>query len=144
MALRELLPTCCSRSSLWLGAFLLWGIVLWFLSDGPVPVREGPDLPHLDKLLHFGYFFGGAGLLSAALYLRGSSQSPPSTPPPWGRLAFTVVLILAGVGALDEWHQSWSPERSGNDLGDWLADLCGAYSGVLVFRRLHHLLPVPP
>jgi len=35
-------------------------------------------------------------------------------------------------GALDEWHQSWSMNRSGNDLGDFLADVVGTLSGILV------------
>ena len=144
MALRDRLSSCCSRSSLWFGAFLLWGIALWILSDGPVPVRHGPELPYLDKILHFGYFFGGAGLLSAALYLRARTASPTAVSCSWCQLILPVVLILAAIGALDEWHQSWIPERSGNDPWDWLADLLGACSGALVFRRLHHLLPAPP
>ena len=57
----------------------------------------------------------------------------------------TVVIVLAMVGVLDEWHQSWIPERSGNDFGDWLADVAGALAGALVFKRFHRLLdpPVP-
>ena len=135
------LPACCSRSAFWSTSFLLWGIALWLLSDGPIPIREGPDLPGLDKILHLGYFFGGAGLLSAALYLHRCNRTGLS----WQRLVTTVVIALATVGALDEWHQSWIPERSGNDLGDWLSDLAGALTGALVFKRFHRLLgrPVP-
>ena len=50
------LPACCSGSTFWSSLFLLWGIVLWLLSDGPIPTHGGPDLPGLDKILHFGYF----------------------------------------------------------------------------------------
>ena len=130
------LPACCSRSSFWFIAFLFWGIILWLLSDGPTPTPPGPRLPGLDKLLHFGCFFGGAGLLSAALYLPNRTRAPLS----WHRLVLTVVIVLATVGALDEWHQSWVPERSGNDLGDWLADVAGALTGGLIFKRFHCLL----
>ncbi len=130
------LPACCSRSSFWFSLFLLWGIILWILSDGPIPTREGLDLPGLDKLLHFGYFFGGAGLLSAALYLLKRTRAALS----WQRLVLTVVIVLATVGALDEWHQSWVPQRSGNDPGDWLADVVGALTGGLAFKRFHRLL----
>jgi len=138
---RPRLPACCSRSPFWSTLFLLWGIVLWLLSDGPIPMRDGPDLPGFDKMLHFGYFFGGAGLLSAALYLHGSNRPGLS----WPRLVITVVIVLATVGALDEWHQSWIPERSGNDFGDWLADIAGALTGALIFKRFHRLVdrPVP-
>jgi VanZ family protein len=88
----------------------------------------------LDKVFHFGYFFGGAGLLAAALFLR------PSSVPNWGMIIVLVVVIASAVGLLDEWHQSWSPERSGNDPGDWLADAYGALAGALVFRRFHKVL----
>ncbi len=136
---RPRLPACRSRSPFWSTLFLLWGIVLWLLSDGPIPMRDGPDFPGFDKILHFGYFFGGAGLLSAALYLHGSNRPGLS----WRRLVITVVIVLATVGALDEWHQSWIPERSGNDFGDWLADIAGALTGALVFKCFHHLLGQP-
>ena len=136
---RPRLPACRSRSPFWSTLFLLWGIVLWLLSDGPIPMRDGPDFPGFDKILHFGYFFGGAGLLSAALYLHGSNRPGFS----WRRLVITVVIVLATVGALDEWHQSWIPERSGNDFGDWLADIAGALTGALVFKCFHHLLGQP-
>ena len=130
------LPVCCTRGWFWLSMFLLWGITLWILSDGPVPIRKGPTFPGLDKLLHFGYFFGGAGLLSTALYLHGRPRSALSL----SRLVLTVVIVLAAIGALDEWHQSWVPKRSGNDLGDWLADVAGALTGTLLFTRLRLLL----
>ena len=54
--------------------------------------------------------------------------------------AGVLVIVLATVGALDEWHQSWVPGRSGNDPGDWLADVVGALTGGLVFKRFHCLL----
>ena len=128
------LPSICRHPFLWLAAFLGWAAVLWVLSDGPIPVREGPEIPGLDKILHFGYFFGGAGLLSAALFLLHRSE------PNWPALMVLVVIVLAGVGLLDEWHQSWIPERSGNDPGDWLADVYGSLAGTLVFRRVHGVL----
>ena len=135
-------PSCCFKSSFWLFAFLGWTITLWVLSDGPLPAPSGPRLPGVDKILHFGYFLGGAGLLSAALYLQRRDRRTEIS---WGRLLMTVVILLAAIGALDEWHQSWIPGRSGNDLGDWLADVTGALAGSLLFRRLHPLLqPAEP
>lgn len=127
------LPSCCRRSTFWLGAFVVWAVVLWTLSDGPLPAPPGPKIVGFDKILHFGYYFGGAVLLSAGLYFRAPDR------PSWGKLTIAVVATLAVVGALDEWHQSWFPERSGNDLGDWIADTAGAFAGALAFRRLHRL-----
>ena len=87
------------------------------------------DIP-IDKILHFGYFFGGAGMLSAALFLQKKK------PLAWDTLHLIVVGSLSLVGALDEWHQSWYPFRSGNDAGDLTADLVGAFFGTLVFRKV--------
>jgi VanZ family protein len=128
------LPSLCRRSAFWFGSFLLWAVVLWFLSDGPLPGPDGPKIPGIDKVRHFGYYFGGAGLLSAALFLKRGPD------PNWGGVIVVVVLIVSGVGLLDEWHQGWFPERSGNDAGDWLADAYGALAGALVFRRVHQVL----
>ncbi|MBJ06853.1 MAG: hypothetical protein CMO40_07035 [Verrucomicrobiaceae bacterium] len=135
------LSSCFCSSFLWLCAFLLWAITLWSLSDGPAPVQEPAGLPHLDKVLHFGYFFGGAILLSAVLFLWNRRPSPEPSRRTSRWLACIVVVVLAAIGALDEWHQSWIPGRSGNDLGDWTADLLGACVGVFLFQRLHRLLP---
>lgn len=128
------LPSLCHRSAFWSAAFALWAVLLWFLSDFPGSALHGPGIPGFDKVLHFGYFFGGAGLLSAALFLRTRDK------PDWRALIAVVVGILAVIGMVDEWHQSWVPERSGNDPADWLADLAGALAGALVFRRFHRFL----
>lgn len=128
------LPALTRRSPFWFGAFVVWFAVLWLLSSGPLPGPRSQSLPFLDKLMHFGYFFGGAGLLSAALYLRARAAVR------WDVLHLVVIVVLTAVGALDEWHQSWSPFRSGNDAGDLAADVFGAVAGTLVFRRLCHLL----
>jgi VanZ family protein len=116
-----------SQPKLWLAGFFLWLIILCILSSGPIPVKTGFEIPYFDKFVHFGYFFGGSGLLHAALFL-GTKLTDRTR-------YILVVGILASVGILDEWHQSWVPERSGNDPWDWLADLLGAAAGGLVFFR---------
>jgi VanZ family protein len=123
-------PLFIDRASFWAGLFFLWFATLWFLSGRPA---AGPQIDlgiPIDKVLHFGYFFGGAGLLSASFFLR------PKGSPAWDRLHLLVILILFFVGSLDEWHQSWYPYRSGNDAGDLTADLLGALAGTLIFRKL--------
>lgn len=52
----------------------------------------------------------------------------------------TAVIVIGIVGILDEYHQSFTPGRSGNDPYDWLADVVGGMVGALVFKRVHHLL----
>lgn len=117
---------------IWAGCFVLWFIILNLLSHGDrfhPPGSFGFDIPHFDKIAHFGYFFGGGGLLSAALYF--------SRQPPWARLTLMVTVTLSLIGIWDEFHQSFFANRTGNDPGDWLADTLGALSGSLVFRLVH-------
>ena len=119
----------------WGACFILWFILLNLLSHGdkfhpPTPFVF--DIPHFDKVVHFGYFFGGGGLLSATLYFRKKL--------PWKKLVLTVTIILSFVGIMDEFHQSFFANRTGNDPGDWLADTLGAFCGALVFKKLHRIL----
>ena len=131
------LPAPCHRSPCWFVAFTVWFVVLWFLSSGPLPGPPAPDIPHLDKVLHFGYYFGGAGLFSAALYLH---RTEPRIP--WDVIHLATVIVVTTTGVIDEWHQSWYEFRSGNDAGDLAADFFGAVAGTLVFRRFrHHIEP---
>jgi VanZ family protein len=46
------------------------------------------------------------------------------------------LIIGAGYGALDEWHQSFVPGRDAN-LGDWMADVVGVMLGLMLFARFH-------
>jgi VanZ family protein len=122
------------KPAFWLAAFVLWAAVLWVLSSTQPSLPQAPPIPHLDKVAHFGYFFGGGGLLAAFFYLLDPAS------PRWGRIILRTVLVLALVGLTDEYHQTFTPGRSGNDPWDWLADVLGALAGSLVFKRLHRLL----
>ena len=119
----------------WLAGFLLWFGVLYLLSSFSQVTDYSPPIDQFDKIAHFGYFFGGSGLLCAYLYRR---QPTPTTH--WKSLITTAVTIIAIVGILDEYHQTFTPGRSGNDPYDWLADVIGGIVGALVFKRVHHLL----
>lgn len=128
------MPQAPRNPGFWLGSFLVWFGILWLLSSRSNPTGDLPEIPNLDKFLHFGYFFGGGGLLSAFLYCRRPAS------PHWPAIIFTVLLVIGLVGVLDEIHQTYTPNRSGNDPFDWLADILGALCGALVFKRFHHLL----
>lgn len=129
------IPALCFRSSTWFVSFAVWFVVLWILSSGPLPAPPLPEIPFKDKILHFGYYFGGAGLLSAALFLFRRSPALG-----WDFIHVAVIVVVTTTGVLDEWHQSWYEFRSGNDAGDLAADFFGAVAGTLVFRRLHRFL----
>lgn len=118
----------------WLGGFLLWFGVLWMLSSGTHPNMPEPPIADFDKIAHFGYFFGGAGLFSAWLFRRN-----PETPN-WRAILVITVIVISLAGWVDEVHQSFVPGRSGNNFPDWIADFLGAIAGALVFKRFHHRL----
>lgn len=119
----------------WAICFTCWFIILNLLSHGDKfhpPSNFTFDILHFDKAAHFGYFFGGGGLLSAALYFRKKLS--------WAYLILITTITLSLIGIWDEFHQSFFENRDGNDPGDWLADTLGAFAGALVFRKLHRRL----
>jgi VanZ family protein len=118
----------------WFAAFVLWFATLWQLSSQAPHFPPGLSFRLSDKILHFGYFFGG-GILFASFLFRLTSQQPA-----WPKIVGLTVTILALSGGLDEWHQSMVPFRSGNDPGDFTADVLGALCGALLFRKFHRLL----
>lgn len=119
---------------LWLAAFALWFGILWWLSSRVNHFPPALSFRFSDKLLHFGYFFGGGILFSAFLF-----RLDPVAPN-WYRIILLTYLVVGFTGSLDEWHQSFVPNRSGNDAADLNADLLGALCGALVFRKCHRLV----
>lgn len=104
--------------------FVGWATTLWFLSAGNPAPKNGPEIPHVDKVAHFGYFFIGGALLSTWGLIRW---------PRFQKRRLALFLVVAAVttviGRLDEYHQSFTPGRSGNDTGDWIADIVGGIAG---------------
>lgn len=134
---RPRLPAVAFRPATWLAAFLVWFATLWWLSSSARPLQHAPPIPLSDKILHFGWFFGGAGLLCAFLFrLRPHARLPLPA-------AIFAAILLAATGALDEWHQSRVPGRDGNDPADWSADVAGSIAGILFFRRFGRPLLSP-
>lgn len=117
----------------WYTVFAIWFATLWWLSSGVPDVPEGLKFQASDKVLHFGYFFGGGGLFSAALFLHKPDLHTST------RMLIVIILVTM-VGVIDEIHQSYIPGRSGNDVGDLIADFIGAIVGALVFQRFRRFL----
>lgn len=116
-----LVPAACAAG------LVVWFAVLWLLSSQPG--EGGPEfiLPVSDKVLHFGYFFGGGGLMAGVLARMFRER----------RIVYLVgVMLLAAVGMSDEWHQLSTPGRSGGDVFDWLADVSGAACGMAAWLKL--------
>jgi VanZ family protein len=130
-----MLRSSLASPRLWLFSVILWGGALFLLSSLPtVPHVDGPEIPHLDKVMHFGYFMGGAFLFTNYLLLRHGVKTRPLV------RVFAPILLFSVIGALDEYHQTFTPGRSGNDPFDWLADLLGAVSGTFLAHIFHPLI----
>jgi VanZ family protein len=105
-------------------ATCMWFAVLFYLSAQP-----GSGKPMLfqfqDKVLHFSCFFAGSWCFGRALQLRWPAL-------PIAKFTLAVLAFAALTGAFDEFHQTFTPGRSGNDPFDWLADLLGGYTAARV------------
>ncbi len=116
----------------WSYVFAAWFVLLFILSS--LSGGGGPDFPtHMDKVAHFLYFAAGGASLTAIGVLRY---------PPLRTLALVVGTLAVGalVGVFDEWHQTFTPHRSGLDLGDWIADVLGTGAGLVAALIAHRWL----
>ena len=124
-----------SSHRLWFAGFLTWAVALYLLSSMPKVMPEGgPEIPHLDKVVHFGYFMGGAFILTTGILLLKGADARRLL-----RIFLPAVLFVV-IGLLDEYHQTFTPGRSGNDPFDWLADILGSFTGILIANRFHSLV----
>lgn len=125
----------------WLAVVVWAGTIHWFSS------RTGPEIEELnvfelsDKLMHFAAFFAGAPALVCALRWTFTW--------PWRTIISVAVLALALYGAVDEYHQTFTPNRTGADVFDWLGDALGGLAGVVATRFAYARLarsesPRPP
>ena len=118
---------------IWFIAVLVWMRTIWFLSS--IPGDKNPQLKmQLDKLAHFLGFAGG-GILIAGLFttvtlvlLRRKVR--------WDFIIGATAITIGLLGWYDEWHQCFTPGRSGANLADWVADFLGGIAGAVVFRRM--------
>lgn len=110
---------------------IIWVVIILIGTSWP-SVSVGPDVQHLDKVVHF-----TAYATLSALMLRATL-----TPRDWGTAAIIIAMVSA-LGAVDEWHQSFIPGRS-MSFADWIADSTGAIVGALTVRLIPFLTPRRP
>ncbi|HVE16457.1 MAG TPA: VanZ family protein [Chthoniobacterales bacterium] len=113
---------------LWL-AFAAWCITLFILSSIPGNRIGPPPFFEADKVVHTIIFATGSFLLALAFY-RTFGHSLLKT-------SLLVFLAMVFIGVGDEFHQTYTPGRSGDDPGDLLADAVGALIGISCARFLH-------
>lgn len=129
----RLFASLAAKRWLWWVFILVWGATLFLLSSRS-QLPGGPSFPHQDKVMHFLYFSGGGFCFALALLYARMPMKPAWLWTLWGAL-FGMM-----IGATDEYHQSFVPGRSGNDLGDLLADLSGGGAGGLLAWALVRLI----
>ena len=101
--------------------FALWAAAVWTVSAQSDPYKLIP-IPFVipDKIAHFTEY--GCGGLCAFWMLRGLPRFPA-----WA----AAILVCSLWGALDEFHQSFVPQRD-SDVKDWAADTAGATAGAVL------------
>jgi VanZ family protein len=110
-------------------AVVAWGVTIFWLSSLSGDQLEKLHFNAYDKAAHFAAFAVGSMLLVNAFILTTRWQR--------GQILFFAIVCIALFGASDEWHQLSTPNRSGADLYDWIADLFGAAFGAFAALFIH-------
>jgi VanZ family protein len=97
--------------------FIIYGVTIFVLSSMPLTLQTSYYSPQMDKLIHAVEF----GLFSV-FFFRAIQVSFLKTPVLYLILITVIVSIL--YGALDEYHQFFTPFRTA-DVFDLLADAVG-------------------
>lgn len=113
-------------------AFAGWVGAIWMLSAIPGSRIPALPFPEADKVAHACLYALGAFILAAAL--RRASPAAKSL-----ALNGVALVIMIGLGILDEVHQLSTPGRSGADFFDLSADAVGSALGIGFFHILHAL-----
>jgi VanZ family protein len=101
----------------WLPVFLYAALIFYFSST---PGAEVPNwVSGWDKLAHAGEYAGFAFLLARAFGARR-----------W----WWAIIAAALYGVTDEYHQTFTADRFGNDPGDLIADAVGATLGAVAWQ----------
>lgn len=111
----------------WLVAFgpaIAYMLLIWALSSIPIQM-DFSLVPLRDKGVHFLEYGTLSVLLTHALRATLTKRGALLI---WASAALCTILW----GALDEIHQAFVPGRS-SDVGDLIADACGAAAGALVY-----------
>ncbi|MEO6325345.1 MAG: VanZ family protein [Thermoanaerobaculia bacterium] len=112
-----------ARILLWSPVALLLAYEFYLSAQSTLPSLPGLDFPNVDKLQHTAYFFLTASFATRAARF-GEGWSP-------ARTRITLIAAALIYGTLDEFHQSFVPERA-VQLGDVAADVFGAVLATLL------------
>ena len=102
--------------------------LLIFIQSSYPSIKSAPELPHIDKVLHF-----VAYALLGALFLRAFKTSRIKNNVKL--MVILSVLLSSLYGISDEIHQYLIPYRDA-DLMDVLADTLGGIMGVYIYQAI--------
>lgn len=108
----------------WLPAILYASLIFWASSQ---PLSPIPTIPvaHADKGIHFVEF-------AILCYLICWAQEPLASNVK--RSMWLAIITTSIYGALDEYHQSFTPQRL-PEVADWISDTFGAFASGLLWVR---------
>lgn len=115
------------------GANVLWILIIFILCAMPSEDIPDPhlDIPHLDKVVHFGMFFIMSLLLCYPLELHSSLSR---------KKIYTIAILVSFVyGGLIEILQHNFFNRGG-DVWDLTADVAGGVAGCIFYPLFLQLL----
>ncbi len=108
---------------------ILWALLIFGSSSLPGRAFPAVSFPHIDKVVHFLYYFVLAILVAHALRFQARF-------PDLSRFSLALGFLLATAYAIsDEVHQLFVPERS-FDPEDLFADMAGALSAIAILAIL--------
>ncbi len=130
------LPRFISSPVPWRFLVVLWfGVLFWLSSQSHLP--SPASFEGVDKLEHAIFFSAGGMCFLLGLRLAGFAKATRTA-------ILASVLFCGAVGGFDEWHQTFTPGRSGGDVWDWTADMCGGFLGALLAMGLQKWLTRGP
>ncbi len=120
------------NASFWWALVIVWFCALFVVSSlSRLP--PGPQIANFDKIEHTVFYALGGTCFYLARRFKNHALSGI-------RASLATMLFCMAVGAFDEFHQSFVPNRSGNDLFDWLADTLGGVFGSVAGWISFHIL----
>lgn len=117
-----------TNKSISIAASFIWAAIVFYLHVVRVKLPEDEPLfriPHADKFVHFTMFVVMAFILARTVEVQKQHRPKLSQ-------LFIIVIACAGYGALLEYLQGVMPNQRDSDVLDWIADLLGSITGVLV------------